>query len=246
MFDQQGELQKYSRQYDNMIRYKPSYHTLMTHVTETLATHFAAQQQNTPVIGDFGAGTGNLTLRIAEKLPEAHIHAVEVNAGFYARMQDKVQGFAQVYTTQDDVETVSFPDEHFDAVCMIHVLNLTKNAKQGLALERISQQLKPGGLLVIADIGRVLDIKQHSMEMMKCAWQTKGIRGLINLYLNNRESAAQNREFVRFQQSGDYPSHNLEQFSDLIASKGFDILEKRDDFYLGADDFVVARKQVAA
>ncbi len=243
MFDQQGELQKYSRQYDNMIRYKPSYHELMVHVTETLSRHFAAQQQSAPVIGDFGAGTGNLTLRIAEKLPEARIHAVEVNEGFYARMQGKVQSLSNVQTQLADVETVQFAAEHFDAVCMIHVLNLTKNSKEGLALERIGQQLKPSGLLVIADIGRVLDIKRHGMEMVKCAWQQEGLRGLGRLYMNNRESARQNREFVKFQQSGNYPSHDLEQFSHLIASKGFEILEARDDFYLGADDFVVARKQ---
>lgn len=246
MFDQQAELQKYSRQYDNMIHYKPSYHELMAHVTDTLASHFESQQQSSPVIGDFGAGTGNLTLRMAERMPQAQIQAVEVNEGFYARMQDKLQSFDNVTTRLDDVEAVQFGDEYFDAACMIHVLNLTKNAKEGLALERIAQQLKPGGLLVIADIGRVLDIKKHGMEMLKYAWQQEGLRGVYRLYMNNRESTRQNQEFVRFQQSGDYPAHELEQFSALIASKGFDILEARDDFYLGADDFVVARKQGVA
>lgn len=246
MFDQQSELQKYSRQYDNMIRYKPSYHEIMAHVTTTLANHFEAKQQSSPVIGDFGAGTGNLTLRIAERLPEAQIHAVEVNEGFYARMQDKTQKFSNVTTQLDDVETVNFADSYFDAACMIHVLNLTKNAKEGLALERIAQQLKPGGLLVIADIGRVIDIKKHGMEMLKYAWRQEGLRGIYRLYMNNRESTRQNQEFVRFQKSGDYPAHELEQFSALIASKGFEILEARDDFYLGADDFVVARKQAVA
>lgn len=245
MFNQQDELQKYSRQYDNMIHYKPSYHELMAYVTQTLAAHFETQNTSAPVIGDFGAGTGNLTLRLAQKLPTAHIHAVEVNEGFYARMQDKTRDLANVRLLLADVEAVAFDEGQFDAICMIHVLNLTQNAKEGLALERINRLLKPGGLLIIADIGRVLDLKRHAMEMTACAWRKEGLRGLARLYRNNRESARQNREFVRFQKSGSYPSHDLAHFSALVASKGFDILEARDDFYLGADDFVVARKQAA-
>lgn len=224
-----------------MIRFKPSYHELMAHVASTVSNHFKKADAS-PIIGDFGAGTGELSIRLAKALPEAEIHALEVNEGFHARMQDKVSGIANIQPQLANVEDTLFVDEYLDAACMIHVLNLTKKAKQGVALERIAKQLKTGGLLVIADIGRVIDIKKHGLEILKCAWKEQGFSGLISVYLNNRESSRQNKEFVRFQKSPDYPSHNLKAFCDLIESKGFEILESRDDFYLGADDFVVAKK----
>jgi SAM-dependent methyltransferase len=158
------------------------------------------------------------------------------------RMLDKTRHLSNFDARLGDVEEMQFEPDTLDAACMIHVLNLTPHAKEGKAVKMIAEQLKPGGVFVIADIGRVIDIKKHGLEMFKSAYKAMGPIGLLEFYLSSREAMKLNRDFASFQKSGDYPFHILSDFTAMIESFGFDILEARDDLYLGADDYVVARK----
>ncbi|MDZ7698417.1 MAG: hypothetical protein U5R49_16335 [Deltaproteobacteria bacterium] len=115
-------------------------------------------------------------------------------------------------------------------------------AEEGLAVRKAYEQLKPGGILIIADIGRPLDLKAHSKETMLAAYKELGFLRIVWLYLNSLQVIRQNRIFIENQSKGIHPLHDLEDFVALIELQGFRVLEKRDDLYLGDDDFVVAQK----
>ena len=233
-------LTKYAAQYDNMARFKPSYHQVQQVAIDYLSTFL--RDKVGVVIEDAGAGTGELSWRLARKFPEAKIYAVELNPGFYGRLCEKVKRLENVEVLNEDIESKLFPGNYFDAIAMIHVLNYTQHAREALAIRRAYEQLKPGGILLIADIGRSLNLKAHAKETLSAAYKELGLFRTIWLYLNSLQVIKQNRIFVENQSRGIHPLHDLKDFVAVIELQGFRILEKRDDMYLGDDDFVIAQK----
>jgi ubiquinone/menaquinone biosynthesis C-methylase UbiE len=240
MSDKKVDLDTYATQYDNMTRFKPSYHRVQNTTVDYLATYL--KNKVNPVIGDFGAGTGELSKRVIGRFPESTIYAVELNPGFYKKLSDKVGEFSGVEAKNGNIEETLFPKDYFDAIAMMHVLNYTANAKVGVAIKRAYEQLKPEGIFVIADIGRVLNMKTHAHEMFKCAYSELGLIGTAVLYFHSLQVLKQNRIFRKNQLKGIHPLHDLESFVKLVESFGFETIIARDDLYLGDDDYVVARK----
>jgi ubiquinone/menaquinone biosynthesis C-methylase UbiE len=234
------DLTKYATQYDNMARFKPSYLEVQQVVADSMERYL--QNKTGILIEDAGAGTGELSRKLAERFPESKIHAVEMNSGFYEKLCEKVVRLDNVETVKGDIESKLFDNNHFEVITMIHVLNFTQHAKEALAIERAYEQLKPGGIFIIADIGRILDLKAHAKETLRAAYKAIGLFRTIRLYLSSLQVIKQNRIFVENQRKGIHPLHNLDQFLGLIQSKGFKVLEKRNDLYLGDDDFIVAQK----
>lgn len=236
------DLTKYATQYDNMARFKPSYHQVQQEAIKCIQAY--CHNATEVLIQDAGAGTGELSKRLSQTFREAKIYAVELNPGFFEILSKKVKELENVEIVNGNIESRLFPDNHFDAIAMIHVLNYTENAKDGLAITRAYEQLKPGGVLVIADIGRSLNLKLHLKETLSAAYKELGVFRTIWLYLNSLQVIHQNRSFVKNQEVGIHPMHSLEELCNLISSFGFQIIEKRDDLYLGDDDFVVAQKPI--
>lgn len=235
------DLVAYAKQYDNMARYKPSYHEVMQVVMDEINLHL--DNDGEMIIGDFGAGTGELSIRLANKFPKAIIHAVELNDGFYKKLVEKTNSYTNVKVYHSDIERLNFDHSYFHAITMIHVLNYTAHAREGIAIERAYEQLRTNGVLVIADIGRELNLKAHAKETISACIKEIGIIKTALLYLRSRQVIKQNKTFIENQKKGIHPLHNLDDFVSMIESFGFSVLMKRNDLYLGDDDFVVAIKQ---
>ncbi|MDZ7698418.1 MAG: class I SAM-dependent methyltransferase [Deltaproteobacteria bacterium] len=120
-------LSKYAAQYDNMARFKPSYHEVQTVAIDYLLNFL--QNERGVLIEDAGAGTGEFSKRLARRFPQSKIYAVELNLGFYEKLCEKVKEIANVEVVNGNIESKLFPDDYFDAIVMIHVLNYTEHAR---------------------------------------------------------------------------------------------------------------------
>lgn len=237
----QADFSRYARQYENLLRYKPSYHEVLQQALGAITRRLAPDGEHR--IGDFGAGTGSLTRMLAGAFPKSTIQAVDFNASFVCMLEQEAKEFRNIQVIQGDVEKKSFPDNHFDAIAMIHVLRLTDNAHKGLAIQSAYDQLKQGGYLVIADIGRKLNQKRHGWEILQTARREIGFLGTAYLFLRTLNAIRFNVKCSRLERTRpENMLHTLDEFCKKIESVGFTILETRDDLYLGDDDFVVAKK----
>ena len=184
----------YASKYDSVLKYSPAYNEVLDAALDALAPHVG--KDGRAVLGDFGAGTGELTRRLAERYPAAEIVALEMNDGFLDRLRAKVGGRGNVRVVPGDAESYD-GGACFDAIVMVHVLNLTKHAAELRAIRSIHRSLKPGGVLVIADIGRKLDMKKHALSSLKAVYSDLGLMRTLRFYSQNRDFFAQNKIFVR-------------------------------------------------
>lgn len=103
-------------------------------------------------VGEVGAGTGRMTLWIADKIgPEGIIYANDIDAQSLKHLKNRADevGFKNIRTIAGSVTDPKFPDGKMNIVFMINVFHhlddpvaLLKNAKSAF---------QPGGYLVIVD-----------------------------------------------------------------------------------------------
>ncbi|NJL43781.1 MAG: methyltransferase domain-containing protein [Nitrosarchaeum sp.] len=128
----------------------------------------------------------------------------------------------------------------FDIICSIHVINYTGNPKK--AIRVMSKALRTGGLLIIADIGRVLSVRRHGIEIFQALRKKHGLFGSLWRIKDFKEVIRQNRRFRTDQLRGVYPLHNLKEVENWVESTGLKVIKAHSRLYLGDDDYVVAVK----
>jgi ubiquinone/menaquinone biosynthesis C-methylase UbiE len=99
-----------------------------------------------PRILDLGCGTGEITRRLAERYPQAHIIGIDILEGnlAIARRDSAAFGDRVRYET-GDAFALKIPDAHFDLVVCRHMSQAVPNF--GLVLDEIGRVLKVGGWL---------------------------------------------------------------------------------------------------
>ncbi len=97
---------------------------------------------------DLAAGSGDLTLAIARKLPHAEITAVDFSAEMLAVAQRKGVG----RTVLADALQLPFESESFD--CVTVAFGLRNMADWAAALREIARVLRTGGRLLVLDFSR--------------------------------------------------------------------------------------------
>jgi ubiquinone/menaquinone biosynthesis C-methylase UbiE len=112
---------------------------------------------------DLGCTVGMSTLRYAEAWPEAEVHAVDVAAPLlrYAHARAESKGVA-VHFSQQNAEHTDFPDQSFDLIVSTILAHETSNSAWQNILTECHRLLKPGGLMVHADLPQFMDIDTYS------------------------------------------------------------------------------------
>jgi demethylmenaquinone methyltransferase / 2-methoxy-6-polyprenyl-1,4-benzoquinol methylase len=102
-----------------------------------------AQRGTLKEVLDVGTGTGRLAQAVLERVPSAHVVAVDFTYAMLHLAPGKLQ------TAAADALRLPFGDERFDAVVSGFVVRNLADVRSGLA-EQV-RVLKPGGLLVILE-----------------------------------------------------------------------------------------------
>lgn len=101
---------------------------------------------------DIGAGTGRLTLPLAER--SERMIAVDVSAAMLDRLSERAagSGLSTVETSATPAEQLDFEAGSVDLVVSNYALHHLRDADKAALVKAAAQWLKPGGLIVIGDM----------------------------------------------------------------------------------------------
>lgn len=103
------------------------------------------------VVADLGAGSGYYTFRIAPKVPEGKVFAVEIQdeAILYLQNQSKELGFDNVITVKGVENSPNLPENSIDLLIMVDVYHELEYPQE--MLTEIRKSLKPDGKVLLIE-----------------------------------------------------------------------------------------------
>ncbi|TMR42232.1 class I SAM-dependent methyltransferase [Actinomadura geliboluensis] len=101
---------------------------------------------------DLGAGTGFLTLPLAERA--GHVMAVDISPAMALDLQQRAveAGYGNVESIAGDLNMLRIPAASLDVVVSNYALHHVTNPQKRELVARVHGWLKPGGRLVVADM----------------------------------------------------------------------------------------------
>jgi SAM-dependent methyltransferase len=104
------------------------------------------------VIVDLGAGTGFLTIPLAELVgDEGRVYAVDHSREMLSRLEARIPAGACVEVQSSDIRDYR-PPELLDAVVTNYSLHHLSHRAKGRLIEEAASWLKPGGRIVVSDL----------------------------------------------------------------------------------------------
>jgi ArsR family transcriptional regulator len=100
------------------------------------------------VVGDLGAGTGQLSANLAPMI--GRVIAVDESAAMLKSLTDRVQDLPNVEVRQGALESLPIENNYLDLAMVVLVLHHV--ADPALAMAEVSRVVKPGGRVIIADM----------------------------------------------------------------------------------------------
>lgn len=103
------------------------------------------------VVADIGAGTGYFTFRIAERVPEGGVYAVDIQPEMLDIIDARAQseGVANVVTVQGDVDDPGLPPESIDLALIVDAYHEFSHPAEMMA--GVVRALRPGGRVVLVE-----------------------------------------------------------------------------------------------
>jgi len=146
-------------EYDKLIRiWVPWYDELTQITTNNLTCNI-----DSPRILDLGCGTGNLSLAILDRYPQAEIHIVDISSQMVDLCKHKLASKSdRIYCYTKNFLELSYDTSFFDCiVSQITIHHLDTQSKKQL-FSCVYNWLKPGGLFSYSDIfcGATPDINE--------------------------------------------------------------------------------------
>ncbi|HET6980716.1 MAG TPA: methyltransferase domain-containing protein [Myxococcaceae bacterium] len=236
--DESVDWDRYASSYDLLAENNPPYQALVEEVVG-LVTQLGVRPG--ALIADLGAGSGNISVPLAERHPQAHVVHVDSATAMNARAQAKAarRRLPNHRVEPCDAWEAPFRPGELTVAVMVNALYALPRPREYLA--RVFEWLEPGGFLVVSDPGRVVNVLDWSLFLLKHSLGTHGLAHTLSVFRKTRIASAENRKIGREQRRGRYWTHDLEEFRSAVEVAGFEVLEAHVT-YRGGSDLVVARK----
>lgn len=222
----------YAATYDMLSDFNPAYRDLLAEF-EGIASGIKTPE----VIYDIGGGTGNYTQIAAEKFPASSVYLVEPDQGMRRRARDKLSACQNVSYIGSSLEEFEAP-QPADLVICVHALYAMPAPQERLG--DLRQLLRPGGILFLIDLGRVLNVAEWRSYLFGQMVKDLGVVKACRVLWQGREIAKQNKAIAKAQQEGVYWTHSGPEMSSFAKEAGFDVL-KQKSVYRGYSDLLLCR-----
>ena len=102
-------------------------------------------------VADIGAGTGYMTVRLAEKVPQGQVLAVDVQPEMLSLLEKRLTdvGISTVQTIQGAVDDPHLPSESLDLALLVDAYHELEFPFE--MMMHLKEALKPGGRVVLAE-----------------------------------------------------------------------------------------------
>jgi tRNA (cmo5U34)-methyltransferase len=166
--DQVKQLKKHFEEeaevFDELIRKLiPSYEDMINSLVLAIPFH---GKEKIKVL-DLGCGTGNISLKVKERFPGAHITCVDLAENMIEMARLKLSSYHDIEFERDDFRDLDF-DEDYDVVVSSLALHHMQPEEQRSFYRRIMGFLKKGGVFYNADI--ILGSTPHLNQVYLDKW----------------------------------------------------------------------------
>ena len=210
----------YAQKYDMLMEYNPFYQDLHR---EVLLHIDSWDIQAGACILDLGAGTGNYSIALAQRFPQAQIVHVDRDEGMnqVAKRKRDALDLQNLQIISRSVKDIQFPKEKTQACICIHSLYTLPSPEK--TLQNIYHWLVPGGRGLFIDPGSAVNVLDWQVAIVSRMVKVYGWKKTIQVLQEAKIVSQQNRAIRKKQLDGTYWTHTQEEFLDTIRGVGFEI-----------------------
>ena len=216
----------YSGPYDHILPKFEPYNEL---IEEVISVVPAGQL----TVGDFGAGTGNVTKKLAAK--NHRVVAIENSLGMLQRLTQKVSDYPTVQIVKASIEDLSFlSDQSLDAAVMVNVLYALDDPIG--CLREIHRLLRPDGLIGVStthrgtNLDELLEAIKEDVEIRPDRDELSADYALLEQVNRAIESSIARR-------------HSRDDYRKFFEQAGFEIVRITDSTYHSAVMTIHAKRK---
>jgi ubiquinone/menaquinone biosynthesis C-methylase UbiE len=120
---------------------------------------------------DIGCGNGAYTTALAEGFDE--VYGVDIEPDRVAEFARRVDGDRKFSVSLASAEALPFPDDHFDVVTAIEVIEHITDLDR--ALTEVHRVLRPGGAFLVSCPNRLFPIETHTFVLGKREYSARSV-----------------------------------------------------------------------
>ena len=228
----------YALAYDVMATHNPAYQDIVAMCLEAASVWKLPKGAR---VVDVGAGTGNFSVLLAQRLSQSEIVHVDADKGMNRVAAEKAAraGVTNHRILHQSAEEVNFPSESVQAIVTVHALYAFKDPED--ILRKMNRWLAPGGRLFACDIGRQMNVFDWTLYLWGGIARRKGLLKALQVAGTARQIFLQNWRASQTQGQGRYWRHAPEEFSRCFERAGFKV-DSLSRCYRGDSDLILCHK----